>query len=248
MKKILAYILAAIIETALIIGSLYIFDEASIVFCIIFIFLLLVIPLLGYYIIKEKKPIWILIILIALLPLSYLGNMGITKIQEKNYNTEIESLMKDNKPKVKEMADSLKTLLENDDEKGLKEIFTEDSINKLTDKLELKNIKFDTFGEDADIEAYDNTTWEGFGTGSFTCNDEKYYIDYSVTGTPDSANYLSVTILPWDLYEKASKLTEESDEDEVNALYKKLDENQIYLESIYSTENSDLNSTIDFEM
>jgi len=174
--------------------------------------------------------------------------MGITKIQEKNYNTEIESLMKDNKPKVKEMADSLKTLLENGDEKGLKEIFTEDSINKLTDKLELKNIKFDTFGEDADIEAYDNTTWEGFGTGSFTCNDEKYYIDYSVTGTPDSANYLSVTILPWDLYEKASKLTEESDEDEVNALYKKLDENQIYLESIYSTENSDLNSTIDFEM
>ena len=121
--KILKLIIAALIDTGLIWGSIYLFPEESMFYLILLTFLILVVSLLGYYIIKEKKPIWILIILILLLPLSYLGNMGITKIQEKNYNKQMDVLAEQNKVKAQEMTDSLKTLLE----KKNKEIFNDDT-------------------------------------------------------------------------------------------------------------------------
>lgn len=247
MKTVLKIILAALIETVLIMGSLLIFDEESITFCAIFIFLILFVSLMGYYIIKEKKPIWILVILIALLPLSYLGNIGITKIQENNYNKQMSTLVNDNQAKAQEMTDSLKTLLENGDVKGLKEIYTEESINTLLDKIDIKKIKLSKFGEDLEIEPYDTESWGGYGTGSFTYDGTKYYIEYSLTGTTEEANYSDITIFPYDLYKKASALTDESDEEEVNVIYDEIDEKQIYVESIYNSENSDLESMMDLE-
>ena len=243
--KILKLIIAALIDTGLIWGSIYLFPEESMFYLILLTFLILVVSLLGYYIIKEKKPIWILIIL--LLPLSYLGNMGITKIQEKNYNKQMDVLAEQNKVKAQEMTDSLKTLLENNDVKGLKEIYTEESINNLTDKINLKNIKLEKFGEDLEVEPYDTESWGAYGTGNFTYEDTKYYIEYSITGTSEEANYSDITIVPYDLYEKASNITEESDADETNAIYEEIDEKQIYVESIYNTENADLDALTDLE-
>lgn len=245
--KILKLIIAALIDTGLIWGSIYLFPEESMFYLILLTFLILVVSLLGYYIIKEKKPIWILIILILLLPLSYLGNMGITKIQEKNYNKQMDVLAEQNKVKAQEMTDSLKTLLENNDVKGLKEIYTEESINNLTDKINLKNIKLEKFGEDLEVEPYDTESWGAYGTGNFTYEGTKYYIEYSITGTSEEANYSDITIVPYDLYEKASNITEESDVDETNAIYEEIDEKQIYVESIYNTENADLDASMDLE-
>ena len=245
--KVLKFILAAIVETALIIGSLYLFGEESIVFCIAFIFLLLVIPLMSYYVITEKKPKWIIIILVLLLPLCYLVNMGVTSIQEKNYDKQMDVLINDNQAKAQEMTDSLKTLLEKGDEEGLRKIYTEESVDYLMDQIDLKKIKFITFGEDLELEPYDTESWGAYGTGKFECNDNIYYIEYSISGTTEDANYSDITIIPWDLFEKASALTEESDTEEINAIYDEVDEKQIYLESIYDSENQSIDDLMDIE-
>ena len=243
--KVLKMAIAAIIETALIILSLYLFDEESIAFCAVLIFLLLFIPLMGYHIITEKKPIWILIVLILLLPITYFANMGIMHIQDKNYDKQMNALAEDSRIKAQEMTDSLKTLLESGDVKSLKDIYTEESVDILSNNIDVKNIKLESFGEDLEVEPYDTESWGAYGTGSFKQDGTKYYIEYSITGTKTDANYLDVTILPYELYEKASKLTDESDADTANEIYEEIDNTQIYLESNYSIENQDIDSLMD---
>ena len=245
--EILKRIIAAIVETALIFGSLFLFNEQSTVFCILFVFLLIFVPLMGYYLIKEKKPIWMLIVLILLLPISYLGNLGITHLQDAQYDKEMNALVEDNQAKAQEMTINLKTLLENNDIDGLKSIYTEDSIKSLTDNFDIKKIKINKFGEDLELEPYDTESWGAFGTGDFTYEGKKYYIEYSITGTKEDANYSEITIVPYELYEKSTKITDDSDTEEVNKLYEELDEAQIYLESIYDSENQDIESYIDFD-
>lgn len=245
--KVLKMAVAAIIETALIIGALFLFDEESIAFCAVLIFLLLFIPLMGYYIIKEKKPIWILIVLILLLPLTYFANMGIVHIQDKNYEKQMNTLADNSKVKAQEMTDSLKTLLESGDVKGLKEIFDEETIDELSNKIDVKNIKLENFGEDLEVEPYDSESWGAYGTGSFKQDGTKYYIEYSITGTKKDANYLDVTIIPYDLYEKASAITDESSAEEADKIYAEVEDAQVYIESKYSIENQGIDSLMDLE-